>query len=94
MGSGVPTSVLEVAETLVKQYNSKVEYSVSGNFRLGDIRDNYADLNKIKNDLQFEPKINFKEGIKRFCNWVSSQEVQKDAYNKSITEMKDKGLLK
>jgi dTDP-L-rhamnose 4-epimerase len=94
VGSGVRTNVLEVAETLVKQYESNVNYSVSGNFRLGDIRDNYADLNKIKNDLGFEPKVSFNEGIIRFCNWVSSQEVQNDAYNKSINEMKDKGLLK
>ena len=94
VGSGVRTSVLEVAETLVGQYKSKVNYSVSGNFRLGDIRDNYADLGKIRNELGFAPKISFQEGIHQFCDWVSSQEVKEDAYNKSIAEMKDKGLLK
>ncbi|TLP80761.1 SDR family NAD(P)-dependent oxidoreductase [Maribacter sp. ACAM166] len=94
VGSGVRTSVMEVTETLVKEYGSNSKYSVSGNFRIGDIRDNYADLEKIKNDLGFEPKIKFKEGIRRFCKWVSSQEVENDAYNKSIIEMKDKGLLK
>ncbi|WP_420603489.1 NAD-dependent epimerase/dehydratase family protein [Flagellimonas sp.] len=94
VGSGVRTNVLQVAEALINQYNSDVNYSVSGNFRLGDIRDNYADLTKIKRDLGFDPKVDFKEGIRRFCNWVSSQEIQKDSYNKSIDEMKDKGLLK
>lgn len=94
VGSGVRTSVLEVARTLVLTYGSSVNYSVSGNFRLGDIRDNYADLTKIKNDLDYRPKVTFKEGIKSFCDWVSTQEVQKDDYNKSITEMKEKGLLK
>lgn len=94
VGSGIRTSVLEVAETLIEEYKTKTEYTVTGNFRLGDIRDNYADLTKIKRDLGFEPKVSFKEGIKRFCNWVSSQEIQVDEYSKSISEMKDKGLLK
>lgn len=94
VGSGVRTSVLEVAEALVKEYNTDTKYTITGNFRLGDIRDNYADLTKIKNDLGFEPRISFKEGIKRFCSWVSGQEIQQDEYNKSISEMRDKGLLK
>lgn len=94
VGSGVRTSVLEVARTLVSTYGNSVNYSISGNFRLGDIRDNYADLTKIKNDLDYRPKVTFKEGIKSFCDWVSTQEVHKDDYNKSITEMKEKGLLK
>jgi dTDP-L-rhamnose 4-epimerase len=94
VGSGVQTTVMEVAKALVKAYDSNVKYAVSGNFRLGDIRDNFADLNKIQRDLGFRPKISFEEGIERFCNWVSSQEIQEDDYNKSISEMKDKGLLK
>ncbi|WP_424004049.1 SDR family NAD(P)-dependent oxidoreductase [Maribacter sp. IgM3_T14_3] len=94
VGSGVQTTVLEVAKSLVKAYDSNVKYAVSGNFRLGDIRDNYADLSKIQKDLGFIPKVSFEEGIERFCEWVSSQEIQEDAYNKSISEMKDKGLLK
>lgn len=95
VGSGVKTDVLEIAQTLLDAYgNNTVKYSISGNFRLGDIRDNYADLTKIQNDLGFKPKVSFKEGIKHFTNWVSSQETQKDAFDKSIEEMKNKGLLK
>lgn len=94
VGSGFRTSVLEVAKTLIEEYKTDTKYTVTGNFRLGDIKDNYADLTKIKKDLSFEPKISFKEGIKKFCDWVSNQEIQKDKYSKSISEMKNKGLLK
>ena len=41
-----------------------------------------------------EPKINFEEGIKRFTAWVNAQEVVEDKYEKSIEEMKEKGLYK
>jgi len=73
-------------------YNSKI--TISGNYRLGDIRDNYADLTKIKAKLGFEPKVSFEEGIRRFTSWVEKQEVVEDKYEKSIDEMKEKGLYK
>lgn len=94
VGSGIPTTVLDVIRNLIKEYNTSVDYVISGNFRLGDIRDNFADLSKIKVDLGFQPKISFEEGIKLFSQWVSKQEIQDDKYSKSFEEMKNKGLLK
>ncbi|PCJ97704.1 MAG: epimerase [Flavobacteriaceae bacterium] len=94
VGSGKQTSVLEVTKSLLDEYDSNVKYTISGNFRLGDIRDNYADISKIKRDLNFNPKVTFQEGIKFFSDWVSSQEIKNDSYNKSLEEMKTKGLLK
>src|SRR5690606_31587725 len=94
VGSGIRTSVLEVTKNLLKEYNSKVQYTITGNFRLGDIRDNYANLSKIKNELGFVPKVSFSQGIHKFSQWVSSQEIKNDNYNHSIEEMKIKRLLK
>jgi dTDP-L-rhamnose 4-epimerase len=94
VGTGIATSVLAVAHQLVKNYNIDVPITISGNYRLGDIRHNYADLSKIKKHLGFEPKVSFEEGIKKFTQWVNTQEIQKDQYQKSIDEMKAKGLYK
>ena len=93
VGSGVNTSVLEVANKLKELYNSNVEVTISGNYRLGDIRHNYADLSKVKS-IGFEPKVSFDEGIEKFASWVKQQEVQEDTYEQSIKEMKEKGLFK
>lgn len=94
VGNGVATTVLEVAETLMKNYGQQVSISITGNYRIGDIRHNYADLSKINTELGFKPAINFAEGISRFCNWVSSQQLQQSSYEKSLSEMKQKGLFK
>jgi len=94
VGTGVATDVLEVANSLIKAYNINVPVTVTGRFRLGDIRHNYADLTKIKKRLGFEPKVYFKEGIQRFSAWVLEQEIQEDKLSKSLEEMKKKGLLK
>jgi len=94
VGSGVATTVKEVAESLKKFYNSNINISISGKYRLGDIRHNYADLNKVKTLLGFTPKYNFQKGISEFVSWVKTQEVMEDKYEKSVQELKDKGLMK
>ena len=94
VGSGVSTSVLDVANTLKRLYNSEINITISGKFRLGDIRHNFADLSKLKDILGFTPKYNFERGITEFVNWVKTQEVMEDKYEKSIQQLKNKGLIK
>jgi len=94
VGAGVQTDVLTVANALKREYNSNVNTIVTGNYRLGDIRHNYADLTKIKNKLGFEPKYDFDAGINLFAKWVNSQEIQSSKYEESVLEMKNKGLYK
>lgn len=94
VGTGVATDVLTVANGLKKNYGIDVPITISGNYRLGDIRHNYADLTKITKLLGFKPKISFEQGLKKFTDWVNTQEVQEDQYQKSIDEMKAKGLYK
>jgi dTDP-L-rhamnose 4-epimerase len=94
VGTGVPTDVITVANALTKAYQIEVPVTVSGRFRLGDIRHNYADLTKINQFLGFEPAVSFENGINKFTAWVLEQEIQKDMLGESLEEMKKKGLLK
>ena len=94
VGTGVATDVITVAESLSKNYGVEVPITISGNYRLGDIRHNFADLTKISSTLGFEPKFSFEQGLQQFTDWVNTQEVQEDKYQKSIDEMKAKGLYK
>ena len=86
--------MLTVAQLLIKQYGIQVPIRISGNYRLGDIRHNYADISLAKNLLGYTPKWTFDAGIKEFCDWVNQQEPQHDKYEESISEMKEKGLYK
>ena len=94
IGAGVATDVLTVAKTLVEQYGIEVPIKVTGAYRLGDIRHNYADLSKASSLLGFAPQVTFSEGIERFTAWVNQQAVQNDTYESSIEEMKKRGLYK
>jgi dTDP-L-rhamnose 4-epimerase len=94
VGSGKPTTVLEVAEQLMKNYNIYVPLNISGNYRVGDIRHNYADISLIRKELGFEPKYDFGTGVQLFCKWVLTQPKTQSGYNDSLSEMKSKGLFK
>ncbi len=94
VGLGQPIDVITVANTLKTVYESSVNIKVSGNYRLGDIRHNYADLTKISQKLGFKPKINFTQGINKFAAWVNNQAINTDQYDLSIQQMKQKGLYK
>lgn len=94
VGTGTPTDVYTVAKQLIENYRIEVPITISGNYRLGDIRHNFADITKISSMLNFVPKISFNQGLEKFTNWVNSQEIQEDYYQKSIEEMKVKGLYK
>jgi dTDP-L-rhamnose 4-epimerase len=94
VGSGKPTDVNTVAATLKNKYNSDVDIKISGKYRLGDIRHNYADITKINKDLGFVPDYDFDAGISLFVDWVNTQEVQESKYEQSMNEMKEKGLYK
>lgn len=94
VGTGEATDVITVANELIKNYDSNTQIKISGNYRLGDIRHNFADLKKIKSILGFSPKYNFEKGIEQFCKWVTTQEIHASKYEESISEMKEKGLFK
>jgi dTDP-L-rhamnose 4-epimerase len=94
VGTGEATNVIEVAEALQELYGKQVPTQVTGNYRKGDIRHNFADMSLIKHDLDYEAKIDFKTGLKYFTDWVSSQTIEASQYEKSIEEMKAKGIMK
>ena len=79
---------------LVQYLGTKVPIAVSGNFRIGDIRHNYACMQRATRLLGFQPRFDFATGSRLFCDWVKKQGPVQSDYEGSIREMKQKGLLK
>lgn len=94
VGTGKAIDVMTVANYLKEFYKSESNINISGNFRLGDIRHNYADISLAQSILGYEPKFSFEKGLKKFCEWVLTQPVEEDNYKKSLEEMRGKGLYK
>lgn len=94
VGSGVATTVNEVVSALFTAFEIEVPTHVSGNYRLGDIRHNVADTTRLQEVLGFTPAISFEDGVRRFVEWVLTEPVERDAYQRSLEEMASRNLLK
>ncbi len=94
VGTGKPTSVYQVADMIVKYLNSNSDLKITGEYRLGDIRHNYADLEKAKKELGYTPIIDIEDGLKNFLDWASLEPKSKLNFKTSLDELSDVGLLR
>jgi len=94
VGAGIPTSVQQVAEMLVKVFRGSSAIGVTAQYRIGDIRHCYADLSETKRVIGFEPKVNLEEGLAGFAAWVQSQPLPEDQLDHANKMLIDRGLMK
>jgi dTDP-L-rhamnose 4-epimerase len=92
IGSGTPTSVMEVASLLRGLLGSKSELRVSGDFRAGDIRHCYADLSLARRLIDFAPRMNLEQGLREFCAWTLEQPIFTDQSEQAQGELDRLGL--
>ena len=64
IASGSRTSIRELFETMARVIGTAAE-ATTGPFRVGDIKDSYADISKAQKKLGFQPKVSLEEGIRR-----------------------------
>lgn len=93
VGSGSATSVRTVAEELTLAFGKEPNVVVTGQFRIGDIRHNFADIGRLKTVLGVTPKISLVEGLQRFAQWVNSQPLPEDQLEKANQELRQRKLM-
>lgn len=92
VGSGQPTAVIDLAKVLLQVGNLDVPVKVTGQYRVGDIRHGWADVEKARALLGFEPQISLEEGLGRFTAWASAQPAHEDLLDKATKELRNRGL--
>ena len=92
IGSGKPTSVMDIAAALRSLLGSSSELKVTGDFRVGDIRHCYADLALARTELGFSPEVSLDDGLARFVHWVRGQTVGADRSQQAQAELIALGL--
>ncbi len=93
VGTGELTTVVDIASKLTEAFGKDPDIKVTGQYRLGDIRHNRADINKLRNLLGYEPQVSLMQGLTRFVDWVNTQPLPEDKLDKANAELKEKGLM-
>jgi dTDP-L-rhamnose 4-epimerase len=93
VGRGEPASIIEVAKLLSRLMGSDIEPHVTGEYRVGDIRHNFADIARLDQVTGLRPTISLEEGMRRFCDWVATQPIPPDLLEKANSELKARRLM-
>lgn len=92
VGMGHADTVTQMVQMLEEKMDAPGSSAVSGRFRPGDIRHNYADITRMRDHLGFVPQVDLREGLSRTVDWALTQPVEEDRSAKATEELK--GFLK
>ncbi len=93
VGTGRPTSVLRVAELLAEQLDFPDPPDVVGQYRAGDIRHCFADIEGIRKQLGFVPRTSLEQGMRDLLEWLRSQRAE-DRVEQAARELAARGLTR
>ena len=68
VATGNPTSIRELAYTLIRLFDADGMEPLYQDAREGDIEHSYADISEAKNHLGFVPEVSLKEGLLELIN--------------------------
>jgi dTDP-L-rhamnose 4-epimerase len=93
IGSGIGTSVIDVAQELMTALGIEVPLRVTGEYRIGDIRHNIADIARFCTLLPGGPQISLAEGLARFAAWVDTQPLPEDLLDSANNQLRERKLM-
>ena len=93
VGSGAAVPVITVARMLQQCMGSIIEPEVTGQYRIGDIRHNFADISLLESVTGFRPQVSLDAGLRRFSDWVGSQPIPQDLLDQANAELRARKLM-
>ena len=69
IGKGKSDNLMDLVNLLQNNYNKKFKIIYSKKIPIGDIKKTFSNTKKAKKFINWKPKVNLKEGIKKFVDW-------------------------
>jgi dTDP-L-rhamnose 4-epimerase len=74
IGSGQQYTVREIGEKMARVLGkSSIEPTITGDYRVGDIRHCFADITQARRILGYEPQVSLDEGLDELACWLEGQ---------------------
>ena len=93
LGTGKPTSIVEVARTIARGLGKEIEPEIVEQYRAGDIRHCYADTRLAEQLLGFRAEISFEQGMEDLLAWLEGQQAV-DAVDAAREALVARGLAR
>jgi dTDP-L-rhamnose 4-epimerase len=93
VGSGRSRTILSVAHDLARVMGlPELAPTITGKYRVGDIRHCFADIEKSRALLGFEPRVAFDDGLSELATYLADQ-IADDQAEKATQELLQRGLV-
>lgn len=93
VGSGQSRTILSVAQDLAEVMGRRdIAPELTGKYRAGDIRHCFADMEKSRDVLGFEPRVAFKDGLEELAEYLADQ-IADDQAERATRELQQRGLV-
>ncbi|HMV20321.1 MAG TPA: NAD-dependent epimerase/dehydratase family protein [Rhodocyclaceae bacterium] len=93
VGTGVRSTVAEIAEQLSLAFDATPRLIVTGEYRIGDIRHNFAEIEQLSVRLHYTPSVALSEGMARFAAWVKNQPLPEDRLAAANAELRARNMM-
>jgi dTDP-L-rhamnose 4-epimerase len=93
VGTGIPTSISEVARVIADGLGKEIEPEIRNEYRAGDIRHCYADTRLAEKLLDFRAEIAFEAGMEELLTWLEGQEAA-DSVDAAREALVSRGLAR
>ncbi|HEV2059523.1 MAG TPA: NAD-dependent epimerase/dehydratase family protein [Solirubrobacteraceae bacterium] len=92
VGSGESVSVLEIADELAAVMGcEQIAAQVTGKYRVGDIRNCFADISRAGDAIGYRPQVARSDGMAELADWLAG-EVATDRVDDAAAELAARGL--
>ncbi|MDQ6637986.1 MAG: NAD-dependent epimerase/dehydratase family protein [Candidatus Dormibacteraeota bacterium] len=93
IGSGVATSILELASLLCAELDPSLQPVLSGEFRVGEIRALTPDTSRAEAANHF-PRVGLREGLRAYLDWIRAQDPIAECFSSAAARLRDTGMLR
>jgi len=92
IGSGEHFTVRDVADAMASALGCQhIEPVITGRYRMGDIRNCFADISHARDVLGYEPRVSLRDGMQELASWLEGRTAE-DRVVQAAQELSQRGL--
>jgi len=93
IGSGVPTTIMEIAELLCAELDPSLVPIVGGQYRVGEMRALTSDDTRARAGGH-SPSVDLRDGIRAYLQWVQGQPPVEEHFDAAAQGLRETGMLR
>ncbi len=91
IGSGRHYTIRAIAERMAAVLDRDIAPTITGKYRVGDIRHCFADISLAREVLGYQPQVGLEDGLRELAGWLQGQQAT-DRLGQARAELEARGL--